>query len=79
MTKEAIYEKLAEIFIDVFDDENIKIEDSTTSEDIDGWDSLTHITLVGVIEDEFGIKFRMEDIPKMKNVGEMVETIKGLV
>lgn len=78
MSREEIYEKLKEVFIDVFDVEDIVINDETVSTDIEGWDSLTHITLIGVIEDEFDIKFDMEDLPKMKNVGVMVNLIQGL-
>lgn len=76
MKREVIFEKLTEVFVDVFDDENITIEDTTTSSDIEGWDSLMHITLIGVVEDEFGIKFDMDSLPKMKNVGIMVDMIQ---
>lgn len=79
MSREEVYEKLTEVFVDVFDDEDIAISDETVSTDIDGWDSLMHITLIGVIEDEFGIKFNMDDLPKMKNVGIMVDIIQELL
>lgn len=79
MSREEVYEKLTEVFIDVFDDEDIVIGDETVSTDIDGWDSLMHITLIGVIEDEFSIKFNMDDLPKMKNVGTMVDMIQELL
>lgn len=79
MSREKVYEKLTEVFVDVFDDEDIVIGDETVSTDIDGWDSLMHITLIGVIEDEFGIKFNMDDLPKMKNVGIMVDMIQELL
>ena len=75
MTRADVYKKLYSVFVDVFDDESIEINDETISDDIEGWDSLTHITLIGVIEDEFGIKFDMESLPKMKNVGIMVNII----
>lgn len=76
MNRKDIYVKLKEIFIDVFDDEDTEIDDNTTSKDIDGWDSLTHITLIGVVEDEFMIKFDMEDLSKMKSVGVLVDMIQ---
>jgi acyl carrier protein len=75
MTREEVYEKLNEIFQDVFDDEEITVNDETTAADIDGWDSLMHITLVGTVEDEFDIKFSVKDIAAMKNVGQMVDRI----
>jgi acyl carrier protein len=75
MTREEVYEKLNEIFQDVFDDGDITVNDETTAADIDGWDSLMHITLVGTVEDEFDIKFSVKDIAAMKNVGQMVDRI----
>lgn len=75
MTREKIFEKLNEIFRDVFFNPDITLTDATASQDIEGWDSLTHITLIGMIEDEFRIKFSMEEIVSMSNVGEMVNTI----
>lgn len=75
MTREEIFEKLTEIFRDVFDNDDIEIDDATVAGDIDGWDSLMHITLIGTVEDEFDIKFAMKDVVGMKNVGEMVDLI----
>ena len=75
MTREEVYERLNNVFREMFDDENIKLSDSTTAKDIAGWDSLTHITLISEIEDEFDIQFEMKDISGLKNVGEMVGLI----
>lgn len=75
MTREEVFEKLNEIFRDVFDDESITVEEETTADDIDDWDSLEHINLVNAIEDEFDMKFDMGQIVTMKNVGEMVDII----
>lgn len=70
-----IYEKLEEIFEDVFD-EKIKLKPDTTAEDVEDWDSLTHITLISAVEDEFSVKFSMKEVSTMKNVGEMVDIIR---
>ncbi len=75
MTKEAIYEKLNEVFQDVFDDDSIIVNADTTADDIEDWDSLEHINLVSAVEKEFGVKFTMAQVVGMKNVGEMVEVI----
>lgn len=75
MTKNEIYERLTEVFRDVFDDETIEIDDETTADDIEDWDSIEHITLVGAVESEFGIRFKMGEVSGMKNVGEMVKII----
>lgn len=75
MTREEIYKQLDEVFQDVFDDESIHVNDSTTADDIEDWDSLEHINLVVAIENKFGIKFNMNEVTSMKNVGEMVDII----
>ena len=75
MSKEEIYKSLDEVFQDVFDDESIHVETSTTADDIEDWDSLEHINLVVAIENKFGIKFTMNEVTTLKNVGEMVDVI----
>lgn len=79
MTKEEIYERLNEVFRDVFDDEDIEVNADTTADDIEDWDSLEHINLVNAVESEFGIKFTMAQLQGFKNVGEMVEIIITLL
>lgn len=71
---EKIYSSLNEIFRDVFDDD-IVVNAETTSRDIEGWDSLANINLIVIIENEFGFKFKMNEITGMKNVGEMASII----
>lgn len=75
MTREEVFERLNKVFRDVFDDDNIIVTETTTSADIDDWDSLEHINLVAAVEQEFGIKFTMGQVVTMKNVGEMVDII----
>ena len=79
MNREEIFDKVKKIFIDVFDDEDIEITYSTDSSDIEEWDSLKHVILVGVIEDEFNIKFAMESLTGMKNVSAMIDKIQELI
>ena len=62
MSREEIYEKLNEVFRDVFDDEDITVGEETTAADIDGWDSLEHINLIAAVEQEFGVKFTMGQV-----------------
>ena len=76
MSREEIFEKLNEVFRDVFDDEEIEVCEETTAADIDGWDSLEHINLIAAVEQEFGVKFTMGQVVTMKNVGEMARLIE---
>lgn len=74
--EEKIYETLNEIFRDIFDDEDIVVTAETNSDSIEDWDSLEHINLVVAIEKAFDLKFSMDEVTGMKDVGEMVEIIK---
>jgi len=76
MSREEIYAKLNEVFQDVFDDEELVVDDETVAADVEGWDSLMHITLIDSIEDEFDIKLSMKAVVHAKNVGELVDAIE---
>ena len=76
MSREEILQKVNEIFWDVFDDETLEIVEETTAADIEDWDSLTHITLISEIENEFDFSFSMKDVLGMQNVGEMLDIIE---
>ena len=52
MTREEVYERLNAVFADVFDDPELTVNDETTAADVDGWDSLVHITLIDAVEEE---------------------------
>lgn len=73
---EEIFERLNGVFRDVFDDDSISVNEQTTANDIEDWDSLNHITLIDAVESEFGIRFTMGEVSGMKNVGEMAQIIK---
>ncbi|MBO5104726.1 MAG: acyl carrier protein [Ruminococcus sp.] len=75
MNKNEIVKRLTEVFRDVFDDDSIVITDKTTANDIDDWDSIEHINLIGAVESEFGMRFKMREVSGMKNVGEMIDII----
>ena len=79
MTRDRIYEKMTEIFRDVFDDESIVLSDETTADDIEDWDSLEQINLLMAIENNFGIKFQLADVSGLENVGAMVDLVQRLV
>ena len=75
MSRNEVVERLNEVFQDVFDDETIVVEENTTAEDIEDWDSLEHINLIVAVERHFGMKFSMGEVTGMKNVGAMADLI----
>ncbi len=70
-----IISQLTPIFVDVFDDDDLIIDPSTTAGDVDGWDSLAHIRLIVAIEKVFAMRFSASEISNLENVGEMAELI----
>lgn len=75
MQNEALLEQIQEIFRDVLDDEEIVLTEASTAEDVEGWDSLTHIQLIVTIEKHYKIKFTSREILSWKNVGELVDCL----
>lgn len=75
MTREEAFERLTKVFREVFDDDSIVLTDSTTSKDIEDWDSFEHINLIVAVEEEFKFKIPMGKTVTMKDVGEMVDII----
>ncbi|MDL2337686.1 MAG: acyl carrier protein [Burkholderiaceae bacterium] len=75
MSTDALYAKLTAIFHDVFDDESIVVTPELTADDVDEWDSLSHIRLVLAIEKKFGLKFSAAEVGRLKNVGEFASLI----
>ena len=67
---------MQEIFREIFDEDELVISRDTTAEDIEDWDSLTHMQLIVEIEKKYGIKFTTAEIKKAANVGEFIDIIK---
>ena len=79
MDNKEILERLEYIFSDVFDREDIFLNEESSSESIEEWDSLAHIQIVSAIQKEFGIKINAREMMNWDRVGDMVETIKNKV
>ncbi len=77
MTQEQIYEKLTKIFHEVFTNTDLVLTASLSANDVDNWDSLTHMILISEIENQFEVKFKLKELNKMKNVGDLVEIIES--
>lgn len=75
MNTEAHYAKLTQVFHDVFDDETIVVHEKLTADDVDEWDSLTHIRLVMAVEKAFALKFSAAEVEQLRNVGDLVRLI----
>lgn len=77
MERGQIVEKLTGIFRKAFNDETIELKDELTAEDVANWDSLTHMLMIGEVEKEFSIKFKLKELGKLENVKGLVDLIES--
>ena len=73
-----VLSKLQDIFRDIFDDESLVLTRETKANDIEEWDSLAQVNIIVACNSEFGIKFDLDDIAKLKNVGDIVDTVERI-
>jgi acyl carrier protein len=71
-----VLDRLTEVFRGTFGDETIGLEPAMTADDVEAWDSVSHITLIYAIEDEFGIKFSTRDLEGLACVGDLIDVVK---
>jgi acyl carrier protein len=79
MEMERVLNEVENIFRDILDEELLNLTRDTTANDVDGWDSLTHIQLIVAIEKHFKVKFSSKEILSWKNVGELLDSLKERV
>jgi acyl carrier protein len=74
-----LQDRLNQIFCEVFDSDDIKIDPEMTANDVDGWDSLSHVNLIVAIETKFKIRFSQKELLTFKNVGDLLTCIRSKV
>ena len=79
LSEQEIFDSVQEIFRTVFDDDGIVLTREMTADDIEDWDSLEQINLLVAIEKKFSIKFKLDDVKNLPNVGAMLDLVKRMV
>lgn len=77
MEQEQLLQDLNKIFIDVFEDQSIRLNESTTTSDIEAWDSLNHIQMITAVEKHYKIRFNLNELLNFKNVGDLCRSIEA--
>jgi acyl carrier protein len=75
MTLDSIKLDLQPIFATVFSNPDITITENMNAENVDKWDSVTHLTMILEVESFYTIKFKLKELTSMKNVGDMIQII----
>ena len=76
MTSDQIIKEITKIFIGILEDDSIVLNEHTTTNDIDAWDSLNHIQIITAIEKYYKIRFDLNDLLNFKNVGDLCNGIQ---
>ena len=76
MEPSEIYDKLRDIFHEVFDDESIDVKPDLTAKDVDGWDSITNIRLMLTVQKAFRVKFSTSEVGTLKDVADLAALIQ---
>ena len=75
MNRQELLNTLCSIFAETLDEDNIQLNEKTTAEEVEGWDSLSHVQLVVAIERHYKIRFTAKEIQSWKNVGELLDSM----
>lgn len=73
---ETIKTKLNSIFQDIFDNKTLQINESMTANDVPGWDSITHITLIVAVEKAFKVSLTTKEVNSLRNVGDLIQILQ---
>lgn len=77
MTDDAIYASLTEIFRDFLADDSIVLKPETTADDVEGWDSSSHINILLAAEERFGVRMTSAEIERLTSIGALVDLIRS--
>ncbi len=75
--RDDVRDRLQTVFRETFDDDSIELADEMTAEDLDDWDSVSHISLVLAVEREFGVTLNAAEIGSLENVGAMIAMLRA--
>jgi acyl carrier protein len=76
MNREELLSKIKESFVRVLEHDKFELNETTTAEDVDGWESITHMLIMTDIEKSFNIKFKLMDLMSMENIGDLLKTVQ---
>lgn len=75
MEKQEISKKINDVFSNVLGHNNFSLTNETSADDVDGWESITHMMIITEIEKTFNIKFKLMDLMNMNNIGDLMASI----
>ena len=75
MDSSSLLPRVEQVFKDLFDEPELQLNREMTADDVEAWDSLSHVNLVAQIESEFSVRFALGEIQSLTNVGDMLDLL----
>lgn len=75
MTRDEVLNKILTVMRNVFADDDLEITEQTGPDDIEDWDSLAQVTILSEVGDSFGLRFGLNDVVKVKTVGDIIDAV----
>ncbi len=76
MNEQDVLDRLTPLFRNIFRDDSLVVQPKTTAADVERWDSLSHIDMIMLVEEEFRMRLPTRELTRMKNVGDLVRLIQ---
>ena len=73
----SVLQDLTSVFQQVFDNPDIQLTPDMTANDVDGWDSLSHINLIMAVENRFNVRFKQKEVLSFQNVGDLARCVES--
>jgi acyl carrier protein len=77
MDKIELREKIKGVLISVLQHDKFEMVNELSAKDVDGWDSLTHMIIITEIESLFGVRFKLKELNKLNNLGNLIDLVHG--
>jgi acyl carrier protein len=77
MEREQIAERVKAAIVSVLKHDNFIMTDDLRAEDVDGWDSLSHMVIITEVENAFDVRFKLKELNKLQNMGDLIFLVQS--
>jgi acyl carrier protein len=75
MDRNEVLKKIIEVCLDVFENDELVLDENSCSANVEEWDSLSHLSIISDLEDEFDISFSLDEMTNIRNLGELADAV----
>ncbi len=79
MEPNEILKEVNNIFVELFEDKSIVLNEQSDTSSIEAWDSLNHIQVITAVEKRFKVRFDLNDLLNFQNIGDLCRGIQSKI